>query len=138
MGAIVRKTQLVVALVKELLQSTPSKLVEVLLVESIFLVDLFRLSPPPPPPVRYALPVTEHVLLHSKSLCKNVARASGLKILCTHKAGGGGGADTEKVHLSFKINQYSFVYKYADPLKSVTALYADESSIILLFERQKK
>ena len=35
--------------------------------------DLFRLCPP----VRYAPPVTEHVSLHSKSLCKNIARASG-------------------------------------------------------------
>ena len=32
---------------------------------------------PPPPPVRYAPLVTEHVSLHSKSLCKNMARASG-------------------------------------------------------------
>ena len=29
------------------------------------------------PPVRYAPPVTEQVSLHSKSLCKNTARASG-------------------------------------------------------------
>ena len=37
----------------------------------------FLPSPPPPPPVRYAPPVTEHVPLHSKSLWKNMARASG-------------------------------------------------------------
>ena len=29
------------------------------------------------PPVRYANPITEHVPLHSKLLCKNIARASG-------------------------------------------------------------
>ena len=31
----------------------------------------------PPPPVAYAHPIPEHVLIDSKSLCKNVARASG-------------------------------------------------------------
>ena len=31
----------------------------------------------PLPPVCYAPPVSEHVPLHSKSLCKNMARASG-------------------------------------------------------------
>ena len=30
-----------------------------------------------PPPVRYAPEVTEHVRLHSKSSCKNMARLSG-------------------------------------------------------------
>ena len=44
-------------------------------------MDLFRLCPPP---LCYAPPDTEHVPLHSKSLCKNMARASG---------GGGGGAN---------------------------------------------
>ena len=38
--------------------------------------DLFR-APPPPPRVRYAPPVTQHVSLHCKSICKNKARASG-------------------------------------------------------------
>ena len=39
--------------------------------------DLFRLCPPPPPQYVMRPPVTEHVPLHSKSLCKNMARASG-------------------------------------------------------------
>ena len=37
-------------------------------------MDFFRLCPPP---LRYAPPVTEDVPLHSESLCKNMARASG-------------------------------------------------------------
>ena len=37
--------------------------------------DLFRVCPPPQSTV--CAPVTEHVPLHSKSLCKNIARASG-------------------------------------------------------------
>ena len=37
--------------------------------------DLFRLCPPLP--VHFAPPVTDHVSLHSKSLYKNMARASG-------------------------------------------------------------
>ena len=41
----------------------------------IVFLDQFHLCPPPP--VRYAPPVTEHVSLNSKSLCKNMARASG-------------------------------------------------------------
>ena len=50
--------------------------------------DLFRLCPPPPP-VLYAPPVTEHVELHIKSLCKNMTRASGgggggVKIICAY------------------------------------------------------
>ena len=36
-------------------------------------------------PVRYAPPITEHVPLNSKTLCKNIARAVG--------GGGGGGAN---------------------------------------------
>ena len=36
------------------------------------------------PPVRYTLPVTENVPLNSKSLCKNMAHASGGQIICTH------------------------------------------------------
>ena len=43
--------------------------------DPIQISDLFRLCPPPP--VRYAPPDTDHVSLHSKSLCKNFARASG-------------------------------------------------------------
>ena len=38
---------------------------------------LFMGSLPFVPPVRYARPVTEHVPLHSKSLCKNMERGSG-------------------------------------------------------------
>ena len=40
----------------------------------IIFSDLFLLCPP-----QYVMlpPVTEHVSLHSKSLCKNIARASG-------------------------------------------------------------
>ena len=56
---------------------------------------------PPPRPQYVPTPVTEHVSLHSKSLCKNVARASG---------GGnnlhplsGGGAQTEKIQNSLFI-----------------------------------
>ena len=34
-------------------------------------------------------PVTEHVSLHGKSLCKNMARGSGgVQIICIHYAGG--------------------------------------------------
>ena len=40
------------------------------------MLDLFRLCPPPPPYIMRP-PVTEHVLLLSKSLCKIMARASG-------------------------------------------------------------
>ena len=46
--------------------------------------------PPPPPPVRYAPPVREHVPLHSKSLCKNMARASGGANNMRPLSGGGG------------------------------------------------
>ena len=46
----------------------------------------------PPPPVRYAPPDAEHVPLHSKSSCKNMARASGgCKYYAPSKLGGGGG-----------------------------------------------
>ena len=59
--------------------------------------DLFRLCPPPPP-VRYDPSVTEHVPLHSKSLCKNIARGSGCaNYMHPLSWGGGGGAQTEKV-----------------------------------------
>ena len=43
-------------------------------------VELFSILynfPFVPPLVRFAPPVTEHVPLHSKSLCKNMARATG-------------------------------------------------------------
>ena len=44
----------------------------------------------PPPPVRYAPPDAEHVPLHSKSSCKNMARASGgCKYYAPSKLGGG-------------------------------------------------
>ena len=39
--------------------------------------DLFRFCPPPPQYVMSLPPITQHVSLHSKSLCKNMARASG-------------------------------------------------------------
>ena len=56
---------------------------------TLILLDLFRLCPPPP--VRYAPPVTEHVPLHSKSLCKNMACASErCKYYAPAKLGGGG------------------------------------------------
>ena len=38
-------------------------------------LDLFRLCPPPHYVMRS--PFTEHVSLHSKSLCKNIERESG-------------------------------------------------------------
>ena len=42
-------------------------------------------------------PVTEHVSLHSKSLCKNIARASGgCKLYAPTKLGGGGGGTNGK------------------------------------------
>ena len=65
---------------------------------------------PPPPPPQYVMrpPVTEHVSLHSKSLCKNIARASG--------GGGGGGANnmrplswgaqTEKIRKCFALQRH--------------------------------
>ena len=61
--------------------------------------------PPPHPPtlVLYAPPDTENVPLHSKLLCKNMARASG--------GGGGGGGVANNMHpLSwgggpYKLNQ---------------------------------
>ena len=45
-------------------------------------------------------PVTEHVPLHSKSLCKNIARASGGGGGANnmHPLSWGGGAQTEKIH----------------------------------------
>ena len=39
---------------------------------------------PSVPPVRYGHPDTEQVSLHSKSLCKNMARASGVQIISNH------------------------------------------------------
>ena len=43
--------------------------------------DIFRLCPPPPPPPSTLCsmlpPVTKHESLHGKSLCRNMARASG-------------------------------------------------------------
>ena len=66
--------------------------------------------PPPPPPVRYAPPVTDHVPLHSKSLFKNMAGASGWrKWYAPTKMGGG--AQTEKIRLLkmwFKTNNDKF------------------------------
>ena len=49
-------------------------------------LDLFRLCPPPPPPPQYVMQpqFTEHVPLHSISLCKNMAREFGVQIICTH------------------------------------------------------
>ena len=44
----------------------------------------------PPPLARYAPPVTEHVPLHSNSLCKNMRVRLGVQITCAHQAGGGG------------------------------------------------
>ena len=55
--------------------------------ESIVKSDLFPFVPPPPPPQYDMLPpITEHVSLHVKSLCKNMASASGRgapSIICT-------------------------------------------------------
>ena len=50
---------------------------------------------PPPPPQYVMLPqVTEHVSLHSKSLCKNIARSSGgCKQYAPTKLGGTNGKD---------------------------------------------
>ena len=45
--------------------------------DDIFLIGSFPFVPPPPPQYVMRPPVTEHVPLHSKSLCKNIARASG-------------------------------------------------------------
>ena len=39
--------------------------------------DIFRLCPPPPPQYVMHPPVTEQVSLNGKSLCENMARASG-------------------------------------------------------------
>ena len=50
------------------------------------IIPLFTTTPPPPQHV-IRPPVTERMPLHSKSLCKNVAHASG----------GGGGVQTEKI-----------------------------------------
>ena len=47
------------------------------------------------PPVRYAPPVTEHVPLHSNTLCNYIACANNMHPL---SGGGGGGlAQTEKI-----------------------------------------
>ena len=62
------------------------------------------------PPVRYAPPVTEHVPLHSKSLCKNMARAfgggggEGVQIICTHLAGGGTNGKSPSSHKQICFN----------------------------------
>ena len=56
----------------------------------------FPFVPPPPPPQYVMLPpVTEHVSLHSKSLCKNIARASGGVANNMHPLSWG--AQTEKI-----------------------------------------
>ena len=50
-------------------------------------------------PPQYVMlpPVTEHVSLHCKSLCKNIARASGgCKQYAPTKLGGGGGGTNGK------------------------------------------
>ena len=65
--------------------------------------DLFRL--PPPLPVIYAPPsYRARVIIRSSSLCKNISRASGgVQIICTHKAGGGGGDKRKKIQMDGSI-----------------------------------
>ena len=54
--------------------------------------DLFRLCPPPP--VRYAPPsYRARMSLHSSSLCKNIARASGVANNMHPLSWGGGGTN---------------------------------------------
>ena len=66
--------------------------------------DLLRLYPP----VRYARPVTEHVSLRVKSLCKNMARASGgganiVRPLSSR------GAQTEKIPNVFVLSKVPYL-----------------------------
>ena len=57
---------------------------------------IFSVCAPPP---QYVMrpPVTEHVPLHSKSLCKVWHVRLGVQIICAHYAGG---AQTEKIKKS--------------------------------------
>ena len=58
------------------------------------------------PPVRYAPPVTDHVPLHSKSSCKNMARASGgAHNMHPLSWGGGGGGHKRKRSQTLFYNQ---------------------------------
>ena len=63
------------------------------------ILDLFRLCPP----VRSAPPVTEHVPLNSKSLCKkwNVRRLRGANNM--RSLSWGGGAQTEKIRNTYYL-----------------------------------
>ena len=66
-----------------------------LLVLSFWFRILILGSSPFVPPVRYAPPVTEHVPLHSKSLCKKYCTCIwGVQIICAHWAEG---EQTEKI-----------------------------------------
>ena len=57
-------------------------------------IKIWRIFSDCAPPVSYAPPVTEHVPLHSKSPCKNIARASGgCKKYAPTKLGGTNGKD---------------------------------------------
>ena len=69
--------------------------------------DLFRLCPP----VHYASPFIYHVPLHSPSLRKNMARASGS---ANNKSGGGGGGTNGNdpiCHTSAQSGLFSNVFR---------------------------
>ena len=59
------------------------------LTEIVTFLESFLWVFPPPPQVRYAPPVTEHVSLHGKSICKNMG-VWGCKYYASTKLGGGG------------------------------------------------
>ena len=80
--------------VTELLDETAGldSLFQLLIWSNIQITDVFRLCST----VRYALAITEHLPLQSKSLCKVMARASyGVQIRCAHLPGKS--AKTEKI-----------------------------------------
>ena len=87
------------ALCKRQLKEIEDKILEILSASQVQ-YSIFRLPPPPPRVMNPSL--TEHVLLHSKVLCKNMALASGgFKYYAPIK---GGGAQPEKIQIFLRIS----------------------------------
>ena len=91
-------------------------------IRKCFFSDLFGLCPPvcyAPP--RYVMrpPVTEHVPLNSKSLFKNMARASGGANNMRPLSWGGGGAQTEKIPFFFSSTKKWDLFRLCPPVRFV-------------------
>ena len=71
----------------------------------------------------------EHVPVHSKSLCKNIACACRelVQIICIHEAGGGGGAKRRKIPTLHMLS-YCYVFSEINGLQFCRKFYCQIAS----------